>query len=136
MLVQLHVLLLLVKFHDDSLNCDYVSIRKTINKISDRLFLKFLKVKEADIKAQNPNLMEERIKELSIIKKLYCDIKEKGQCVDLKGLSINGFDLKEIGVTQGKLIGEILRFLLEQVLVEPKLNNREDLLELAKKYIK
>jgi len=125
----------LVEFHDYSLESDYVSIRQAVNKISDRLFIKLLKVKEADIKAQNPDLMEERINEINKIRKSYFDIKEKQQCTHLKGLKINGFDLKEIGINQGKLIGEILKCLLEQVLVDPKLNNKQVLLELAKKNI-
>lgn len=126
----------LVEFHDYNLESDYVSIRQAVNKISDRLFLKLLKVKEADIKAQNPDLMEERISEINTIRKSYFDIKEKQQCVDLKGLKINGFDLKELGINEGKLVGEILKKLLEQVLVDPNLNNKQVLVELAKKYIK
>ena len=46
--------------------------------------------------------------------------------------SINGKDLMDMGVPQGKEIGEILSWLLDQVLERPVLNERETLIAMVK----
>ena len=45
--------------------------------------------------------------------------------------SINGKDLMDMGVPQGKEIGQILSWLLDQVLEDPQLNERETLTRMA-----
>mgnify|MGYP004577252321 CR=1 FL=1 len=50
---------------------------------------------------------------------------------EIKHLKINGDDLKNIGI-KGKEIGETLDFLLEKVTDDPKLNNKDKLLEIIK----
>jgi hypothetical protein len=52
--------------------------------------------------------------------------------VDLK---VNGYDLMNIGVEAGPLIGMILNYLMEKVLEDPTLNTKEKLLELTKKWL-
>lgn len=54
----------------------------------------------------------------------------------ISDLAIDGSDLLEIGLKPGKHIGELLKFLLIQVLKDPKLNKRDILLVLSKKYCK
>ena len=49
-----------------------------------------------------------------------------------KELKINGKDLMDMGVPQGKEIGEILSWLLDQVLEQPVLNERETLTAMVK----
>lgn len=67
------------------------------------------------------------------ISRLTDEIRRRGDCLDLKHLAIGGQDLIEAGVRPGKELGRILELLLEQVLECPEKNNREALLELAKK---
>ena len=50
----------------------------------------------------------------------------------LNVLMINGKDLMDMGVPQGKEIGEILSWLLDQVLEQPVLNERETLTAMVK----
>ena len=52
----------------------------------------------------------------------------------LKDLAVKGSDLMSIGIKPGKTMGIILRELLESVLDDPVMNNRDDLLELAGKF--
>lgn len=49
-----------------------------------------------------------------------------------KFLCIDGNDIKDLGYSQGKQIGEILHYLEEKVLDEPSLNTRETLLKIIK----
>jgi hypothetical protein len=52
-------------------------------------------------------------------------------------LAVNGDDLKALGIQEGPLIGEVLDYLLEVVIENPKKNNRSDLIEIVKsKYLK
>ena len=60
-------------------------------------------------------------------------IEEKNQALSLKDLAINGKDLIAIGIPAGKQLGAILNELFEAVLEDPTLNEKEKLLEIAKK---
>jgi tRNA nucleotidyltransferase (CCA-adding enzyme) len=58
-------------------------------------------------------------------------IRERGDPVTRGQLTIDGADLRDLGV-EGPRIGEILAALLDRVMNEPGLNTRERLLELAR----
>ena len=47
--------------------------------------------------------------------------------------ALDGTDLKELGIPAGPQLGEILRYLLEEVLDCPEVNNQADLKALAEK---
>ena len=55
--------------------------------------------------------------------------------LSLGDLAVNGNDLMEAGISRGKQMGIILRELLETVLDDPKLNTKEKLLDIAKKFV-
>ena len=60
---------------------------------------------------------------------------EKRQCVSLKMLAITGKDLiTEAGMQSGPELGRVLGKLLDEVIEDPNLNQKEILLTLAKKY--
>ena len=63
------------------------------------------------------------------IRRLTRDIRESGDCLDLKHLAVNGQDLIRAGVKPGKEMGSILNHLLELVLEQPELNEKDVLLE-------
>ena len=52
----------------------------------------------------------------------------------LKDLAVKGSDLISIGIKPGKTMGIILRELLESVLDDPEMNNKDELLKLAGKF--
>ncbi len=53
--------------------------------------------------------------------------------LDVKSLAVNGTDLMQAGIPAGRQLGGILRELLEAVLEDPAQNEREALLEMAKR---
>ena len=63
------------------------------------------------------------------IRRLWREIEEAGDCISLKMLAVNGGDLMAAGVEKGKMIGEILAWLLDMVLEQPERNTKEELLE-------
>ena len=62
-------------------------------------------------------------------------ILEVDNAFKIKDLNINGNDIKKnIKLNEGPIIGDILNFLLELVLDNPELNEKDILIEKAKKY--
>ena len=66
------------------------------------------------------------------IKSIVKQIKEDNECIKLADLSINGYDLIELGLS-GKEIGSTLNYLLELVMDDKINNNKEVMIELIKK---
>jgi tRNA nucleotidyltransferase (CCA-adding enzyme) len=127
-------ILLLVKCHDMHIKTEAVSVRKAMNKVGEAVFEDLLKVIEADKKAQNPKLLEERTERFKKLWEIYRDVREKGQCTSLKDLAISGDDLVALGIKPGREIKELLNNLLEKVIEKPELNHKEILLELFRKH--
>jgi tRNA nucleotidyltransferase (CCA-adding enzyme) len=72
------------------------------------------------------------------IENVYDEIDEvirKKQCYNMKMLAINGKDIQNAGIKDGKLTGECLKNALEYVLEYPEKNDRDTLMELTKKII-
>lgn len=126
----------LVAEHDRFIKNEPNRVRRAVSKVGKDLFPYFLKVRRADILAQNPEMTEERLRELDRLEELYEAILAKEEAVSVKELAVDGKDLIAAGVTQGKQIGEILNDLLELVLEQPEKNTKEDLLAKAEEILK
>lgn len=86
----------------------------------------------ADIKATaNP----EKFKHVIALKKRVEAIKNRKEPLSIKDLEINGNDLMNLGVPEGKEIGNILNYLFEIVLEKPEFNKENKLLSLANEYL-
>lgn len=59
------------------------------------------------------------------------EIKLKNEALSLRDLKVNGKDLMNMGIPSGKKIGVILNELLETVLEDPSMNEKEKLLKIA-----
>ncbi len=60
----------------------------------------------------------------------------EGAALSTRDLAINGNDLmKVLGIKPGRIIGEALEALLEEVIADPTLNEREPLLEKARAFV-
>lgn len=125
-------ILLLVKCHDMHIKTEHKSVRKAMGKVGEDIFEDLLKVIEADKKAQNPELLEERNRKFKKLWEIYNEVKEKGQCTSLKSLAVNGDDLIAAGIEPGRKIKELLDNLLEKVIEEPELNNKTALMDLLR----
>lgn len=123
----------LILNHDYELNMNEKSIRKAVSKIGDDIFIDLLKVKLADNYAKNIEIKKQDIDNIEKISEIYFDIKKKGQCLTKKQLNINGKDLIDMGIQEGKLIGEILDNLFKRVISNPELNDNEKLKNIVKK---
>ena len=108
------------------------SVRKAINKVGDDSFLEIVEVQKADILAQNPEYLDERMIKIENIKKIYQNIKKANQCLDKKDMAINGHDLISLGMSPGKELRNMLDYLFECVIENPGLNEKQKLIGLVK----
>ncbi len=105
------------------------SVKKFINKVGidklDDLFKLFI----ADRIGSKPPSEFDDIYKL----KFECErVLSEKQPLSVKDLDIDGYDLMKMGVPQGRDIGSILNSLLEIVLDDPELNNKDVLLEVVR----
>lgn len=114
----------LVRYHDAILIDSKPSIRRWINKIGVDQFARLLKIRQADILAQNPLYKDERLVIIDKVKALYYEILEEASMISLKDLEINGQDLIDLGFPKGKLIGVALDTLLNEVIDEKLANTK------------
>lgn len=107
-----------------------ISVREAIHKYGTDLLELMFVFAEADgrMKREYTGFNSRgRNVHLKTIKKLYDEILERGDCVNLKGLAVNGSDLMELGIV-GEQIGETLNWLLHIVMENPALNNKNTLI--------
>ncbi len=69
--------------------------------------------------------------ELQVLAERIASLRAEDMTLKVTDLDLSGHDLMEMGVTEGKEIGKILNYLLERVIDEPKLNDREKLKQLV-----
>jgi tRNA nucleotidyltransferase (CCA-adding enzyme) len=123
--------LTLVQYHDCTLKSK-LSIKKMLNKVGEELLRDLIKVQLADGSAQNPIYSKERILNLMEVEKILDVIISENECYTIKDLKINGEDLISLGFRKGKEIGETLKYLLNVIMDDPKLNEKDELIRLAK----
>lgn len=122
----------LVKFHDERIEPSAREVRRATSRIGLSLMPYLFYVQRCDVYAQNPETWNEKFAILDQIETLYLELVEKKHCVQLKDLAVTGKDLIQIGYKPGKVIGEVLSQLLEEVLEYPERNEKEYLLEVAR----
>lgn len=103
-------------------------VRRAVFKIGKEHFPDYLKLRRADILAQNPSMQKEKLEALTKLEVLYQQILDEQNCLSLKDLAVSGTDLIEAGLKPGPQIGEVLKKLLEQVIENPEYNTKEYLL--------
>jgi tRNA nucleotidyltransferase (CCA-adding enzyme) len=126
---------LLVREHLISMNLDSKEdLKKFIIRVGEENLKDIFKLAVADKLAEpeyyptDGNLLE--------IESRCFEILNNREPLYIKDLLISGNDLINIGLPKGKFIGNTLNYLLSQVLINPDLNKKEILTELAKKYCK
>lgn len=119
----------LVKNHMTQHN-DYSKkgLKRLINRLGENQIFNLLDLQRADMKCtsrgRDTSLIDIRKEEIQKI------IDEK-EPVEKKQLDIDGNDIVNLGYKEGKIIGDILNYLLEIVLENPNLNKKEKLIEIV-----
>ncbi len=126
--------LLLVKNHDTPLPKEEKELKKRISRLGADMFFDLLELERADCKAQDESV-KYRLKMYDEIECIAKDIIERGECLKITDLMIDGNDIISLGVDEGKCIGEILRRLLSEVIDGVLDNNRDVLMKRAKEHL-
>lgn len=125
----------IVLYHDQQIGMTPAGVRKAVNRMGEDIFPLLFPVRRADIYAQSTYQREEKLEKLETIQTIYQEICSRKEAVSLKGLAVNGADLIALGLQPGREIGTLLGKLLEQVLEDPSLNSKEQLLRIAREQI-
>lgn len=121
----------LVDWHDRMVEPTEKGVRKALRRLGEENLRRLIAVKRADNFGQAPEFRS-RQKELDLGESLLEKLLEEDACFSLKQLEINGHDLLRLGF-KGPAIGKTLEMLLDSVVNGELPNQREILLESAKK---
>ena len=124
----------LIEYHDYVIKENKPSVKKLLSRLGDNLFLSLLSLKTADAMAHAEEVKIERLNQIKNIKNIFSEIKKNKECYSLKKLEVSGKDVLSLGV-KGKLVGDILAYLLEEVIYERLLNDKKILMDAINEYI-
>ena len=122
----------LVKYHDQQVLPEPKYVRRAIQRMGEDIFPLLYDVKLADLRAQSTYQRKEKEESLEAVYQIYHQILCEKQCVSLKTLAVSGKDLiNYAGMEPGRELGEVLQKLLDMVIEDPSLNERETLLKIV-----
>jgi tRNA nucleotidyltransferase (CCA-adding enzyme) len=112
------------------------AVRRWIRRVGKERIEDLYRLNEADVRAKGRDCTPD----LAALDGLRVHVEKvlaQGAALSTRDLGVNGRDLmKELGITPGPIIGELLEALLEAVTQDPALNAREPLLEKARAILK
>lgn len=104
------------------------ALKRLIRRVGENEIFNLMALQKADIKCSNEKAEFDHILERE---KKIISILEKKEAYEVHQIEINGRDLISLGFKEGKIIGEILEYLLEEVMKEVKYNEKNILEDLA-----
>jgi len=122
----------LVSYHDNDIIAENKSIKRWLNKIGEESLRKLILVKKADLSAKSDMGKKQQQANLTACEKCIDEVIKQGECFSLKDLSVDGKDLLQIGITQGRTIGMALQNLMNMVIDGQIENDKPKLIKLAK----
>ena len=129
----------LAKYHDWAISLSppikKATVRSMISRIGEDLFPDLFTIGDADLLAQSDYFKAEKEEKQQLLKEMYREIMEQGDCLSIKNLAVSGNDLIGHGMKPGKELGQVLQKMLEDVLKHPSSNNKEYLLNHLNKYV-
>ncbi len=127
--------LTLVLYHDAIIEPTTKAIKRWLNKIDPQRFCQLMDVRMADILAHTKGTQASRVDKCNMVKAVLEQVIEEEQCFSISDLAINGHDIMDLGVPEGKRVGEVLKKLLDVVIAEDIENEHTALVEYAKRYV-
>ena len=122
----------LIKEHDNRYPAEKKSVKRFLAKHGEDFFKKQLIVRRADTLAQSQYMRQQKLEVLDRSYKIGQEIIKENECFKISDLAVNGDDLKQAGIKEGKQIGEILNNLLSMVVEDEVKNDKSILLEKIK----
>ena len=123
----------IIRYHMFSYGFSDKGLRRFIRRVGVERMPLLLKLRFADSMAQHEGktLRDEKL----FAKRVLEEINRKPP-LTVRDLAVNGYDIMgTFSLQQGKIIGDILKYLLSLVLDNPELNKKEILLQAAREYL-
>jgi tRNA nucleotidyltransferase (CCA-adding enzyme) len=109
------------------------AVRKWIRRVGKERIEDLYILNEADVRGKAEATAPEALAPLAALKAHVEKVLAEGAALSPRDLAINGHDLmKELGLKPGRIFGEILESLLEEVIADPSVNDRAVLLDRAR----
>lgn len=109
-----------------------MKLKKFIIRLGKENLNAFLDLKTADFIGK-PETGSSRLYEVADFRDRVTRILERKDPLSIRDLAINGEDIISVGIREGRNVGALLARLLEIVLNNPELNERDALLDIVKK---
>lgn len=122
---------ILIENHDVRVEPTPQAVKRTMARTGEELFKKLMLLQKADNKAKNSIHYPDKLRKIEAAEEIYKTILAEDQPYLVSHLVINGNDLIKLGYRAGRDIGEVLKKLIDEVIINPKLNNREYLIKRA-----
>lgn len=117
----------LIRYIDYDLDGGIYRLKILLNRIDYENLKLLLELKAAGFGKELSDILR--------IRKNLEQIIENKEAYRISDLAISGKDLISLGIKQGKQIGDTLDFLLDEVMKNPKLNQKEILKDMVKKHL-
>lgn len=105
-------------------------LKRLIRRVGLENIYDLFTLQKADRSCSNEDASIDNIIETE---KRVIEILHNNEAYNIEQLCINGHDLIEVGYKEGKIIGEILEYILGRVIENPSINSKEKLIEIASK---
>ena len=123
-----------MEFHDYRPPTDAKPVRKLLSKMGAENYPELLELKRADCRAQNPELLEGKLVYIDTLEEICKKETEGGRKFRVSDLAVNGRDLMEIGISEGKKIGKTLEYLLSGMINEEIENDFDSMIKAARNF--
>ena len=121
-------------FHYD--NWSDAAVRRWIRRVTKERIDDLMRLSEADLRGKAPEIDPTILAPLAALKLHVERILAEGAALSTSDLAIDGNVLiKELGIKPGRIIGEILAFLLEEVIADPAVNTKDTLLAKTRAFV-
>lgn len=120
---------ILIREHMHHRNMKSKGIKRQLSRVGKENIFDLFELRKADMKCKNEN------QDISVLEEIIDQIKEildNNEPYEKSHLNIDGNDIMELGIPQGKEVGEILDYLTEKLLVHPEYNEKEKLIKMIK----
>ena len=125
----------MVQYHDARPGNNERAARRLLRKIGRENADDFITLQVADVLAQSEYMRDEKLSVIRDTEKCFKIVIEREDALSVKDLKIDGRDLISMGVKPGPMLGQILNYLLDEVMKIPSLNDRTVLIEMVQEYL-
>ena len=126
----------LILYHDEDIPVNKSAVKRWLNRLGPEGLDRLLAVRMADAAAGEGEDREQRLEHSRRLAELKEEVLAAKECFSLDDLALRGSDLIELGVPEGKRIGDTLRLLLDMVIDGKVDNERGTLLRQAENMLR